>query len=166
MVPWSMSSAIEPRCVGDDRGAAGHGLDDAVSERFVEVDQMEQGVRRSEHAGSLGGAHRSEVADLLAVDVRLDLTAEVLLVLDDAGDVEPPAGSTGHLDRRRRALVGMDAAEEQQVVAWRGMHRERSGVDAVVDRGGVVERRVPVGVADRDVVRGGVVALVHGKDPR
>ena len=65
--------------------------------------------------------------------------AEVLLVLDDAGDVEPAAGTAGDLDGVGGALVGMDATEEQQVFSRCGVDREGAGVDAVVDRGGVVE---------------------------
>ena len=72
----------------------------------------------------------------------------------------------GDLDGLRRALVGVDAAEEQQVLAGVGVHGEGVDVDAVVDRGGVVQARVPVGVADRDVRGRRVVALVHRHDPR
>ena len=98
--------------------------------------------------------------------MRLDLLAEVPLVLHDPRDVEPAAGSTGDVDRVRGALVGMDPPEEQQMISRSGMHGEGGGVDAVVDRGRVVESRVPVGVADRDVVGGRVVALVHRHDAR
>ena len=77
---------------------------------------------------------------MLTVDVRLDLTAEVLLVLDDAGDVEPAAGSAGDLDRVAVPLSGWMRPKNSRWSPGVGMHRERSRVDAVVDRGGVVER--------------------------
>ena len=60
----------------------------------------------------------------------------------------------------------MDAAEEEQVLAGVGVHGEGVDVDAVVDRGGIVQAGVPVGVADRDVCGRRVVALVHRHDPR
>ena len=106
--------------VGDDRCATGHRLDDAVAERFVEVDQVEQRVRTSQYLGTLGGVDGAEVAHLLAVDVRRDLVAEVLLVLDDSGDVEPATTSAGDLDRVGGALVGVDPSEEQQMLAGIG----------------------------------------------
>ena len=49
--------------------------------------------------------------------MRGDLAVEVRLVLDDAGDHERPPGAPRDLDGGGRALVGVDAAEEQQVVA-------------------------------------------------
>ena len=88
------------------------------------------------------------------------------LVLDDAGDVEPSSGSPGDLDGVGGALVGVDPTEEQQVVAGFGIDGEGVGVDPVVDGGGVVQRGVAIGVADRDVVGRGVVALVDRDDPR
>ena len=48
----------------------------------------------------------------------------------------------------------MDPAEEEQVAAVAGPELEPGHVDPVVDRGEVVELRVPVGIADRDVVAG------------
>ena len=41
---------------GDDRGAAGHGLDHAEAERLVEIDQVEQGVAHHRVARSGGSA--------------------------------------------------------------------------------------------------------------
>ncbi len=54
---------------------------------------------------------------MFAVDMRRDLVAEVLLVLDDPGNVEPTATPSGDLDRIGGALVGVDAPEEQQMLA-------------------------------------------------
>ncbi len=65
-----------------------------------------------------------------------------------------------------RPLVRVDATEEQQVFARVRVHGEGVDVDAVVDRGRVVQARVPVGVADRDVGGRRVVALVHRHDLR
>ena len=125
--------------IGDDRRATGHRLDDAVAERLVEVDQVEQGVGTAQHLRAHGGIDGAEVAHLLAVDVRRDLVAEVLLVLDDPGDVEPAATSTGDLDRLGGALVGVDPTEEQQMLTGTRVDAEPVDIDAVVDGGGVVQ---------------------------
>ena len=58
----------------------------------------------------------------------------------------------------------MDPPEEQEVVARRPLKLELAQVDAVVDRGDVVEPLVPVGIADRDVVAAPVVLLEDGND--
>ena len=108
-------------------------------------------MRTSQHLGARRGVDGAEVAHLLAVDVRRDLVAEVLLVLDDPGDVEPTATSAGDLDRVGGALVGVDPSEEQQMLAGTRMDREPVDIDAVVDGGGVVQIRVSIGVADRHV---------------
>lgn len=101
---------------------------------------------------------------MFVVEVRFDLVAEVRLVLDDAGDVEAASGSAGDVDRVAGALVGVDASEVEEVVSGCRGDGEGGGVDAVMDRGRVVQVGVPVGVADRDVVGGGVVALVDRED--
>ena len=103
--------------VGDDRRAACHRLDDAVAERLVEVDEVQEGVGAAEHGCAVGGGDRSEVADAVAVDVRGDLLVEVALVLDDAGDDEAAAGRGRDLDGVGGALVGVDPPEEEQVIA-------------------------------------------------
>ena len=140
-------------------------LDDAEAERFVEVDEMEERVRRAERRRSVDRIDRAEIADPIAIEVRLHLVAEVPLVLDDAGDVEAAARPLGDLDGVRRALVGMDASEEEQVFTGSRVEIEVVGVDAVMHRRGVVQVRVPIGIADRDVRRRGVVPLVHRHDP-
>ena len=102
---------------------------------------------------------------MLAVDVRLDLASEVLVVLDDPCDVEPTATSAGDFDRVGGALVGVDSSEEQQVLAGTRMDCEPVDFDAVVDGGGVVQIRVSVGVAYRHVRGRLVVTLVDRNDP-
>ena len=119
---------------------------------------------RAEHCGAVLGSHGAEVAHLPAVHVGQHLVAEVGLVLHDAGDQQGAPRPARQLDRRGSALVGMDATEEQQVVVVGGGHGERSRVDAVVDRGRIVQTRVAIGVADGDVARGRVVALVDRHD--
>ena len=90
---------------------------------------------------------------------------EVLLVLDDAGDVEPATGSVGDVDGVGGALVGMDPSEVEEVFARSRIDGERTGVDPVVNGGGVVQPGMTVGVADRHVARRRVVALVDRDDP-
>ena len=90
------------------------------------------------------GTDRAHVGHVDAVDVRGHGVAEVRLVLDDPGDDERHARTPGDLDREVRALVRMDPAEEQQVVAGLRDEGEPGEVDAVMDRRGVVQVRVPV----------------------
>ncbi len=60
----------------------------------------------------------------------------------------------------------MDPPEEQQAVGGLRMQRECIGVDPVVDRRCIVQRRVAIGLADGDIGRRRVVALVDGHDRR
>ncbi len=103
--------------VRDHGCATGHGLDDAVPEGFVEVDEVEQAVRVGENRGSVSGVDGSDVGHAIVVEVCRDLGAEVALVLDDAGDDEPSLHSPGDFDRVGGALVRVNAAEEEQVIA-------------------------------------------------
>ena len=75
-----------PAVVGNDRGTAGHGFDDAIAEGFIEVDEVKEGVGAPEHPCTVGGIDGAEEADRFAVDVGSDLVGEVLLILDDASD--------------------------------------------------------------------------------
>ena len=124
---WAMT--VSPR----------HRLDDAVAERLVEVDEVQERVGVAEDGRAFGGADRPDVAHPVAVEVRRDLLVEVALVVDDPGDDETAAGPRGDLDGVRRALVGVDPPEEEQVIARVRVEGERVGVDAMVDRGGVVQ---------------------------
>jgi hypothetical protein len=45
--------------------------------------------------------------------MRRDLVSEVLLILDDSGDVKLTATAPGDLDRVGGALVGVDPSEKQ-----------------------------------------------------
>ena len=71
----------------------------------------------------------------------------------------------GDLDGVGGALVRVDPAEEEQVVPRLAMQREGIDIDAVVDRCGVVQCGVAIGVADGNVGGCRVVALVDGDDP-
>src|SRR3546814_14454586 len=54
-------------------------------------------------------------------------------------------------DGLRRALVGMDASEEQQFLAPRRVEGKVLQPDAVMDRPGIAKRGMAVGIADRDI---------------
>ena len=112
---------------------------------------MEQGAGAAEELRPLVRPDRAEIADPVAVEPRRHELVEVALVLDDSGKDERNPRLLGDVDRLHRPLVGVDPAEEQQVPAGGRVEREGVGVDPVVDRREVVEARVPVGVADRDV---------------
>ena len=103
----------------DHRRPAGHRLDDAEPERLLEVDEMQERASAAEQLDPLRRPDRPDVPDPVAVDPRGDVLVEVPLVLDDPGDHERHPGALGDLDRLGGALVGMDAAEEEQVAARR-----------------------------------------------
>ena len=108
--------------VGDDRGAARHGLHDGQAERLVEVDRVQQRSRIAEDIRAAPRADRAEEDDLVPVDMRLHGVGEIPLVLHDAADHQPSSRATGDLDGVSCSLVGMDAPERDQVIPseWRG----------------------------------------------
>ena len=78
--------------------------------------------------------HVAEKLHRVAVDVRLDEFAKIRLVVRDAGHLHAHAGALRDLDREVRALLGMEAREEQQIVARGVAERPLRGIDAVVRR--------------------------------
>ena len=60
----------------DDRGPAGHGLDDTQSEGLVEADGVQERRGTSEEQIALPGSHGADVGHGLAVDVGLDLRVD------------------------------------------------------------------------------------------
>ncbi len=124
---------------------------------------MEQRSRAAEQGVALRRPYRPEVGNVDAIDVRLYGIAEVRLVLDAAGDDQGQPRPFGDLDRDVRSLVGVDPVEEEQVFPGIGHERELARVDAVMDRGGIVQIRLAVGVADRDVTGDVVIGAIDGQ---
>ena len=105
--------------VGDDRCAACQCLDDAVAERLVEVVEVQERVRPTEHGRTVSSGHRAEVADRVAVDVGCDLFVGVALTRfwncfpDEspaARRAPPRPGSAGHRHRPDRASAAQPGA--------------------------------------------------------
>jgi len=126
---------------------------------------VQQRQRATEQRIPLGRPYRAHVADARRAEVRLHQASEVVLVLHDPGDDQRQTGLLCDRNRPVGALVGMDAAQEQQVVPGLIPEGERGEVDAVVDRRVVGQVRVPVRIADRHVVRDVVVGAVDRQDP-
>ena len=99
----------------DHRGPGGQRLDDREPEGLGEADQVQQRQRAAEQLVALLRADRAQVRDAGRPEVRFDELPEVVAVLDDAGDDQRQPCSPSHLDGPVGPLVGMDAAEEQQV---------------------------------------------------
>ena len=92
---------------GDHGRAAGHRLDDAVPERLVESDQVQQRVRATEQLRTIRARSPGRRYDTrVPVDPGGDQLVEVLLILDDPGDHERHPGARGDVDRLDRSLVG------------------------------------------------------------
>src|SRR3990170_3003130 len=95
---------------------------------------------------------------------RLNVTPEVVRVLDDPRDHQGQAGGGRRLDRQMNALVGMDPPEDHRVLAGVRAEGEVRQADAVVDGCHVVEGRVSIRITDRHVEGVAIVLPVDGQD--
>ncbi len=150
---------------GDDWGTARHRLDHREAEKLVEIDQVEQRTGRTQRPRAGVAGDRAVVDDPSAVDRGRDLALVIALILNDARHHQPTAGAARDFDRFGGALVGMDAAEEQQVFAADRIEGEFIERDAMMDRGGIRQLRVPIGIADRDIGDAILIALEDRHDP-
>src|SRR4249919_864349 len=121
-------------------------------------------MRLAKGAGPVGAAEHAAIFDRPLINIWSDRGGEVIRVLDDPGHDQFPSDGASGEDSLGGALVGMESPEEQEVFAadrveWKAFDR-----DAVMDGGGIAERRVPVGVADCDIGGTVVIALEHGQD--
>jgi hypothetical protein len=132
---------------GDRRGAAGHRFDHHEAEGLAPVDQKKQGARARNESPFLRIAHFANEFHGRLPQERFDLLVVVRLVgLADLGrDAETHARPARHFNRPINALLGRDAAEEQQVVAAPIARHEQVGGQAVIDRR--VPARVRQGLA-------------------
>ena len=154
-----------PAPEGNDRRPTGHRLDDAEPERFVEVDQVQQCVGATQHLRSFG-RRRTGPRDRTRPSARWGSTSARKYSsswMIPAMSSRIPR-SVRHLDGVRGAFVGDGSARRtadgHPAAEWTP---KRGCVDAVVDGRRIVQARVTVGVAYRDVVVGGVVPLVTGR---
>ena len=166
MTPSSTTSGIDPSEYATTGVPRGHRLDHGQPERLGEGDRVQQRVRRRRAPRPAAPDRPSRGRRPGRRRRRLDLLAEVALVGDDPGDQQPPPGERGDLDRVGGALVGVDPAEDDEIVAAGRGERQGVEVDAVVDRGEVVELRHPVGVGDRDEGRRGGAGTPAGSRGR
>ena len=134
-----------------------HGHTGGIGLRQNQAESLRDGVEVEQCPGAreqrilAGHVHRADVADFL-IQVRLDLFAKVRLILDDPSDEQRQSAPAGHFDRQVDALVGVNAAEEDQVVARAFLQRVQGEIDSVIDRRHVVESGRAVGIADGDEV--------------
>ena len=136
----------------DHGHARGIGLGQDQAEPFRDRVQVQERARRREQRVLACHTHGPDVVDRAAIEMGLDLRAEIGLVLHDAGDDQAPPAQARDLDREMNALVRMDAAEKDQVVTGAFLERVEREIDPVVDGRQIVQRGGAVGVADGDVV--------------
>ena len=120
------------------------------------------GARLAIKGGSAGGwtvLCALADTDVFAAGISRYGVADLRALAADTHDFE-----ARYLDRLRRALVGMDAAEEQEIVRTDGIEREIGDRNAVVDRRGIVQRRMTIRLADRDIVHAVLIGFVHWQD--
>ena len=91
------------------------GLRPIQAELLVEIDQAQQRISSAKKLIALRRANRPDVSHSISINPRFDLAPEIILILDDAGDDEPAARAACHFNRFDRALVGVDAPEEEKI---------------------------------------------------
>ena len=123
VTPSSNHFAAGAEVHGNDGHAGGVGFGQDKAEAFRNGIQMKQRAGLGEEFILALHIHGADVPNLPIFEVRLHLVAEVGLVLNDAGDEERPAAAAGHLNREMDAFVGVDASEEDEVIAARLLQR-------------------------------------------
>ena len=92
------------------------------------------------------GSHRADETNSISVDVRFDFGSEIVFVLDNSGNDQPPARHPRNLDGMRRSLVRMNTTEEEQVVTGDPVQFESLDIDSMVDRRRVGQPGMPIRV--------------------
>ena len=136
---------------GDHGHAGGIGFRQDQSESLRDGVQVQQRPGLREQRVLARHVHRPDVADRL-IEVGLHLLAEVGLILDNARDEQRQPAQASNLDRQMDALVRVNPAEEDQVIAAAFLKRVQREVDSVIDRSQIVQPRRAIGVADGDEV--------------
>lgn len=124
---------------------------------------MQQAGRAAQQQMALGGAGRADIADV-GRELRLDLTLKMTAVLHNAGQDQWPARGARHTAGVRSTFVGMNAAEEQQVIAALQLKGELLKIEATMNGREMGEIRKAVGIRDADVVCPAVEDAVHRHD--
>src|SRR6478609_6598810 len=124
---------------------------------------MQERRGRTQDFGALSGAYRAQVAHAITVEVRLDLLVKVAGVLHDAADDESSSRAPRDVDGNGGALVGVDPTERHQRVARARRKFQGSQIDAVMNRGHVVELGGAVRLGDGDEMAA-ASAEVRGQD--
>ena len=90
-------------------------FDNAQPEGFIEVDQMQQGHGAPQKGAFLCRAYRTDILDLLIIQVRSDELIKIIMVLDNPSDDQRQADLPGQLDCFSSALIRVNPPEEEQV---------------------------------------------------
>ena len=141
VTPGSMISGIEPRWY------AMTGVPAAIASTTDRPKGSSKSMGCSRASAPPSRAERSrrsdrpDVAHPIPVDPRRDEVIEVGLVLNGTGDHQHPPGPLGDVDRVRGALVGMDAAEDDELVTAGRGELDAVEVDPVIDGPAVVQVR-------------------------
>src|SRR5947209_1131440 len=133
----------------DHRRARSHGLGHRETEPFRNGRQMQARPGVPKHLVALLRPHWPDEVKVIT-QARTDLGLEVVVVLNDTGDNELSSGGLSYVDCQVHALVGMNAADEDQRLSGFRPKREVLQTDTVIDRGDVGQVRVAVGIAYRD----------------
>lgn len=128
--------------VGDDRRAAGHGLDHDQTERLRPIDGEEKGSGIAEKIVLVHFVYFADKIDQRLLQERLDPRVEILFIdwIYLRRDLEFHAEGQGNGDGLLHPLLRRDPAKEGEIAARLRMEGQQLLGDAVVDRG------LPVGV--------------------
>lgn len=101
----------------DDGRSAGERFHDAVAERLVEVNRMQQCLRISQQGAFSFRPDGADISDLIG-EIGLNALVEIPLILDDSRDDQLFFDPSRDLDCILRPLVRMDTPEKKKIIAF------------------------------------------------
>jgi hypothetical protein len=108
---------------GDNWHAGCISLSQDQTESLWDCVQMQQSAGPREQFVFLRYPYRSDIADFSIIDVRLEPFPIVDFVLDDSSDDQPAAAQASGIDGQMDTFIGVNPAQEDQVLAARFLKR-------------------------------------------
>src|SRR5207237_9868314 len=99
-------------------------FDEAKSESIRDCVQVKESSGSGKQFVVGGHAHRSDIKDVLIVEMGFDLLPKIGLILDTSSDDQTHSAQTSNLDGQMNTFIRVDPTEENQVITAGFLKRE------------------------------------------